>query len=153
KDEPLLAQSLSAQRRQAVMPLVVATLGILLAVGFLYLSRARLVQATTTGRIGVEERLNSLLDEKKSIVARKDLNQLPAKEQEIEPATATLKDWQERERFAKDISMMNAPIFMLNCVLVLTAFTASYCAAKPRITEGRLVDPVIPELKSKLVSY
>lgn len=30
--------------------------------------------------------------------------------------------------------------------------TAAYCAAKPNVVEGKLVDPLIPELKSKLSS-
>jgi len=45
--------------------------------------------------------------------------------------------------------MMNLPILILNVVLALTAVTASYCVAAPKIVEGKLVDPVISELKSK----
>jgi hypothetical protein len=61
-------------------------------------------------------------------------------------------DWRERDRFAKDIGMMNMPILLLNIVLALTAMTAAYCVTEPKVTEGRLVDPIIPELKSKLAS-
>jgi hypothetical protein len=42
---------------------------------------------------------------------------------------------------------------MLNFVLAFTALTASYCAAAPKVVEGRLIDPVIPELKAALASH
>ena len=55
-------------------------------------------------------------------------------------------------RFARDIGMMNLPILVLNTVLAITAFIASYCVAAPKIIEGRLIDPLIPELRQKLSS-
>jgi hypothetical protein len=153
KDEPLLAPSLSAQRRQAIMPIAVSVIGILLAIGFLYFSRTQLVRATGNGRTAAEAVVRSFENDKANVRAgHGDLSQLPAIEQSLESASAALKDWEERERFAKDISMMNGPILMLNFVLALTALTASYCAAEPKVVEGRLIDPVIPELKSTLAS-
>jgi hypothetical protein len=153
KDEPLLAPSLSTQRRQAVVPIVVSVIGILLAISFLYFSRTRLVMATGNGTTIAEAEVRRLEGVKATIRSGQgDLSQLPETEQSLESANAALKDWKERERFAKDISMMNAPILMLNLVLALTAFTASYCAAEPKIVEGRLIDPIIPELKSTLAS-
>ena len=41
--------------------------------------------------------------------------------------------------------MMNIPILILNIVLALTAVTASYCVAAPKIVEGKLIDPIVPE--------
>jgi hypothetical protein len=153
KDEPLLAPSLSAQRRQAIMPIAVSVIGILLAICFLYFSRTQLVQATGNGRIAAEAVVHDFENKEADVRAgRRDLSQLPAIEQSLGSASAALKDWEEREHFAKDISIMNGPILMLNFVLALTAFTASYCAAEPKIVEGRLIDPVIPELKSSLAS-
>jgi len=153
EDEPLLAPSLSAQRRQAIMPIAASMIGISLAVCFLYFSRIQLVQATGNGRIAAEAVVSGFEHDKASVIAGNgDLSQLPAIEQSLESASTTLKDWEEREHFAKDISMMNGPILMLNFVLALTALTASYCAAEPKVVEGRLIDPVIPELKSTLAS-
>src|SRR5439155_13422212 len=44
------------------------------------------------------------------------------------------------------------PILILNIVLALTAVTASYCVAAPKIVEGKLIDPIIPELKSRVAT-
>jgi hypothetical protein len=70
-------------------------------------------------------------------------------EQQLEAARSRVKDWEERARYARDIGMMNIPILILNVVLALTAVTASYCVAAPKIVEGKLIDSVIPELKSQ----
>jgi hypothetical protein len=153
-DEPLLAHSFSAQRRQAMLPIIVSVIGILFAIGFLYFSRTKLVQATGNGRANAEAVVRGLQSEKANVRAgREDLSQLPTIEQSLESASLTLKDWEERESFARDISMMNVPILMLNFVLAFTALTASYCAASPKVVEGRLIDPVIPELKATLASH
>jgi hypothetical protein len=104
KDEPLLAPSLSAQRRQAMLPIVVSVAGILLAISFLYFSRTKLVQATGNGRAAAEAVVRGLQSEKANVRAgHGDLSQLPTIEQSLESASAALKDWEERESFARDI--------------------------------------------------
>jgi hypothetical protein len=73
-------------------------------------------------------------------------------EQQLEAGRSRVKDWEERARYARDIGMMNIPILILNLVLALTAVTASYCVAAPKIVEGKLTDPIVPELKSKVAT-
>jgi len=151
EDEPLLAPSLKAQRRQCWMPMIVASVGIVLAISFLFGARSRLVIATTNGIHDAEVKVSETKKEKED-AEQTDLSKLPEIDQKLQAENAALKDWGERKRFAEDISMMNGPILLLNIVLVLTAVTAAYHAADSRLVEGRLVDPVIPELKSKLAS-
>lgn len=153
KDEPLLAPSLKAHRRQAYLPMVVAFLGIVLAISFLYGSRRRLVEATGAGMAQAQQ---EVADAERKVIEAKgpqgDLNKVPELQQRLNEAKNKRDDWRERDRFAKDIGMMNIPILLLNIVLALTALTAAYCAAEPKTVEGKLIDPVIPELKSKLAS-
>lgn len=152
-DEPLLAPTLKANRRQTYLPMCLAFAGILLAVSFLYGSRSRLVQATSTGLAHSQQEVDEAakrVSEAKS--SQTDLSRLPELEQQLNAAKGKRDDWRERDGFANDIGMMNTPILLLNIVLALTALTAAYCAAEPKVTEGRVVDPVIPELKSRLAS-
>ena len=152
-DEPLLAPTLRAHRRQTFAPMIAAFLGIFLAISFLYFSRSKLIEATTIGlnqaRQDVEE-ANTKVAEAKS--PQGDLSKVPELQQRLNQMKSNLDDWRERDRFAKDIGTMNTPILLLNIVLALTALTGAYCAAKPNVVEGKLVDPLIPELKSKLSS-
>ncbi|HLJ88872.1 MAG TPA: hypothetical protein VKZ53_18785 [Candidatus Angelobacter sp.] len=153
EDEPLLAPTLRAHRRQTLMPICAAFLGILLAISFLYLSRSRLIEATA---IGLDRAQHDMEEADGKLAAARstqgDLNKVPELQQRANLVKSNLDDWRERDRFAKDIGMMNTPILLLNIVLALTAITAAYCAAKPTVVEGKLVDPLIPELKSKLSS-
>ncbi len=152
-NEPLLAPTLRAHRRQTYAPMLLAFLGMFLAIFFLYSSRSKLVEAT---KIGMAQAQQEVSDAEKKVLEAKspqgDLSKVPELQQRLNEAKSKRDDWLERDRFAKDIGMMNAPILMLNIVLALTALTASYCAAAPKVIEGRLVDPIIPELKSKLAS-
>ncbi len=135
------------------MPICAAFLGILLAISFLYLSRSRLIEATA---IGLDRAQHDMEEADGKLAAARstqgDLNKVPELQQRANLVKSNLDDWRERDRFAKDIGMMNTPILLLNIVLALTAITAAYCAAKPTVVEGKLVDPLIPELKSKLSS-
>jgi hypothetical protein len=79
-----------------------------------------------------------------------DLSKVPELQQRLNEVKSKRDDWRERDGFAKDIGMMNTPILLLNIVLALTAMTAAYCVTEPRVSEGRVVDPNIPELRSKL---
>lgn len=152
-DEPLLAPTLKSQRRQTFAPMIAAFLGIFLAISFLYLSRSKLIEATTTGLNQAQHDVEDA--DRKVAEARSpqgDLNKVPELQQRSNQVRSNLDDWRERDKFAKDIGTMNIPILLLNVVLALTALTAAYCAAKPNVVEGKLVDPRIPELKSKLSS-
>ena len=152
-DEPLLAPTLRAHRRQTFVPMISAFVGIFLAISFLYFSRSKLIEATSIGLNQAQhevEDANSKVAEAKS--PQGDLEKLPQLQQRANQLKSNLDDWRERDRFAKDIGTMNRPILLLNIVLALTALTAAYCAATPNITEGKLVDPHIPELKSRLSS-
>jgi hypothetical protein len=153
EDEPLLGPVLNAQRRQTYAPFVVGCLGIVLAISFLYFSRGKLIDATQTGITQAQHEVEEA--EKKVIEAKSphgELSKVPELQQQLNEVKNKRDDWRERDRFAKDIGMMNRPILLLNIVLALTALTAAYCAAKPEVTEGKLVDPIIPELRSKLAS-
>ncbi len=152
-DEPLLAPTLRAQRRQTFTPMIAAFLGMFLAISFLYFSRSKLIEATTIGRNQAQHDVEDV--ERKVAEAKSpqgDLNKVPELQQRLSQVRTNLDDWRERDRFAKDIGTMNTPILLLNIVLALTALTAAYCAAEPNVVEGKLVDPLIPELKSKLSS-
>jgi len=153
KDEPLLAPTLKTHRRQTYAPFLFAILGMILAVSFLYGARRKLVEATT---IGITQAQREVEDAEQKVMEAKgpggDLNKLPELQQRLNEVKSKRDDWRERDRFAKDIGMMNMPILLLNIVLALTAMTAAYCVTEPKVTEGRLVDPIIPELKSKLAS-
>jgi len=152
-DEPLLAPTLKTHRRQTYAPFLLAVLGMILAVSFLYGARRKLVEATT---IGMAQAQQEVEDAEKKVTEAKgpggDLSTVPELQQRLHEVTSKRDDWRERERFAKDIGMMNTPILLLNIVLALTAMTAAYCVTEPKVIEGRVVDPVIPELKSKLAS-
>jgi hypothetical protein len=125
----------------------------ILAVSFLYGARRKLVEATTVGMAQAQQEVD---DAEKKVTEAKgpggDLSTVPELQQRLHEVTSKRDDWRERERFAKDIGMMNTPILLLNIVLALTAMTAAYCVTEPKVIEGRVVDPVIPELKSKLAS-
>jgi len=153
-EEPLLTPTLQARRRQAVTPIVAGLIGIVLAILFLFGSRARLQTAATEGYNEAQRHVNSLKAELEQInSAGKQLSDVQRQldlEQQLEAAQSRLKDWEARSHYARDIGMMNFPILILNVVLALTAMTASYCVASPKIIEGKLIDPIIPELKSKL---
>lgn len=152
-DEPLLAPTLRANRRQTYLPMCLALFGIFLAVSFLYGSRSRLVEATNAGLTRAQQDVDGAtkrVSEAKS--SQGDLSRLPELQQQLNEAKSKRDDWRERERFATDIGTMNTPILLLNIVLALTALTAAYFAAEPKVTEGRLVDPMLPELKSRLAS-
>jgi hypothetical protein len=153
KGEPLLASSLESQRSQAVIPIVLGLIAVLLTISFLYFSRSQLVSATTTGIAQAKQEFEAA---GKAVAEAKsehgNLSKLPQLQQTLDEATTKLDDWRERDRFARDIEMMNIPIFLLNVVLSLTAITAAYCAAAPKLIEGKLEDPLIPELKAKLAS-
>jgi hypothetical protein len=152
-DEPLLAPTLRAHRRQTFTPMIAALVGMFLAISFLYLSRSKLIEATT---IGLNQAQHDVEDGERKVAEAKspqgDLNKVPELQQRLNQVKSNLDDWRERERFARDIGTMNKPILLLNIVLALTALTAAYCAAKPNVVEGKLVDPLIPELKSRLSS-
>lgn len=152
-DEPLLAPTLRAQRRQTFAPMIAAFLAMFLAISFLYFSRSKLIEATA---IGLNQAQHDVEDADRKLVEAKspqgDLNKVPELQQRLNQVRSKLDDWQERDRFAKDIGTMNTPILLLNIVLALTALTAAYCVTKPNIVEGKLVDPLIPELKLKLSS-
>jgi hypothetical protein len=153
QDEPLLAPTLKTHRRQTYAPFVFAVLGMVLAVCFLYGARRKLVEATTIGMAQAQQEVEDA--ERKAMAAKGpggDLSTVPELQQRLNEMKSKRDDWRERDRFAKDIGMMNTPILLLNIVLALTAMTAAYCVTEPKVTEGRLVDPVIPELKSKLAS-
>ena len=156
KDEPLLAPTLEARRRQAKWPIIASVVGILLAVTFLYSSRALLQTAAREGNSQAQAEVQKLEKELQEFNATgKQLTDVQYQldlQQQLDAARSRAKDWGERARFARDIGMMNLPIFLLNIVLALTAFIASYCFAAPKVTEGRLIDPLIPELKQKLAS-
>jgi hypothetical protein len=153
KDEPLLAPVLKAQRRQWYLPLFAGALGVLLAVSFLYFSRQKLIDATQASITRAEQELaNAETKVRAAKEPQGDLSKLPELQQRLNDTKSSLEDWHERGRFAADIGMMNKPIFLLNLVLALTAMTAAYCAAAPKVVEGKLVDPIIPELKAKLAS-
>jgi hypothetical protein len=155
-EEPLLAPALQARRRQAVVPIFTALAGIVLAISFLFGSRARLQTAVTEGYNQAQQHVNSLKAElEQPNSAGKQLSDVQRQldlEQQLEAAQSRLKDWEERFHYARDIGMMNFPILILNVVLALTALTASYCVAAPKIVEGKLIDPIIPELKSKVAT-
>jgi len=152
-EEPLLAPALQARRRQAVIPIFTALAGIVLAIAFLAGSRARLQTAAKQGYDQAQRDVQALEGELREFnSAGRQLSDVQRQldlEQQLEAARSRVKDWGERARYARDIGMMNIPILILNVVLALTAVTASYCVAAPKIVEGKLVDPVISELKSK----
>lgn len=153
-EEPLLTPMLHARRREAVTPIIAGLIGIVLAILFLFGSRARLQTAATEGYDQAQRHVKSLKAELEQLnSAGKQLSDVQRQldlEQQLEAAQSRLMDWEERFHYARDIGMMNFPILILNVVLALTALTASYCVASPKIIEGKLIDPIIPELKSKL---
>jgi len=152
-DEPLLAPALKTHRRQTYAPFLLAVLGMLLAVSFLYGARRKLVEATT---IGITQAQQEVEDAEKQVMEAKgpggDLSKLPELQQRLNEVKSRRDDWRERDRFAKDIGMMNTPILLLNIVLALTAMTAAYCVTEPKVSEGKVLDPLIPELKSKVAA-
>jgi hypothetical protein len=125
----------------------------LLAVSFLYGARRKLVEATT---IGITQAQQEVEDAEKQVMDAKgpggDLSKLPELQQRLNEVKSRRDDWRERDRFAKDIGMMNTPILLLNIVLALTAMTAAYCVTEPKVSEGKVLDPLIPELKSKVAA-
>lgn len=150
-NEPLLRSTLNAHRRQSYVPILAGFLGILLSIGFLYGSRGRLVQATSTGITQAQKELD---EADKAVLEAQgpngDLNKVPELKQKRDEKLGKRDDWQERDRFAKDIQMMNEPILLLNIVLALTAIVAGYHASAPEVIEGRLEDPLISKLKTKV---
>lgn len=156
KDEPLLAPTLEARRRQAKYLIFACFVGIFLAMSFLAASRAMLDTAAKEGNAQAQAEVQRLEGELQQFNASgKQLTDVQHQldlQQQLDGARLRAKDWSERAHFARDIGMMNLPILALNIVLVITALTASYCVAAPKVIEGRLIDPLIPELKQKLSS-
>jgi hypothetical protein len=153
KDEPSLTLGLRSHRRQAYLPFLVSTCGILLVILFLYLSRGQLEKMTTLRLTQANNQVAKLQLELDKAESSKDFDEDQSLRLKLSDAQTTADERLKRANYASGISRMNFPIMLLNLVLALTATAAAYLHDQTRIVETRLFDPRMSSLKEDIMTY
>ncbi len=152
KDEPSVEFGLRSHRRQAWLPLAAGSLGIVLVLAFLFLSRAQLDRVTETRVTAATRQVDQLETNLQNANGQNDYDAAQKIEGQLVDAQAVKDQRQSSADYASGISAMNFPIFLLNSVLVIVATAGAYLESNARI-ETRLADPKTSALQARLSSF
>jgi hypothetical protein len=147
-EAPAAENAIRSHRRQALVPAVVAAVGLVAVLGVLWLGRDRL-EATTAARLAeTDARIVTVTAERDQAGARGDREELARLEREVSGLQVLRAQRDERFEYARMISAMNLPILLLNLVLAISAAVAGYLATGGRL-RGTLTNPRVAAMRRR----
>jgi hypothetical protein len=147
KDESTAVLGLKSHRRQAWLPIIGGSFGIVLVVSFLFASRAKLSTVTAERLDGAQHQVKLLQEKIQEATHVSDLDRIQSLQRKLADAQDLVETRTEAADYATSISNMNPAIFLLNLTLVIVAILAAYLENSAAVSEARWADPGIVNLE------
>lgn len=145
-EDPTAVLTIRGQRRQALPPVLLAAVCMVLVICVLWEARDRLGPATAQRVSDVQAKIEAEATALSTAEAEGDLQKIGDHQQEIAEMETLLQQRVEAADYASTITSMNVPILLLNIALAITAALAAYLSTRGTV-DGVIVSPRVAELR------